>query len=460
MECPISYELSDGKGNTMANGEATAALEEDTVTILPHLGEPILFSPREITRLSAKDYRLSLSLGADELLSLYDLGYAYEDFTKALCRLRNEVLLKDMLMHEKVREKGFEAEHVLVDGAGNEISSGICEPRFFETALVILPEIGEPFRMPYSHISETKEESYAIVIGTEDGNKVRLSAMGHQFDPFKSSLSKAMAELSQRTQAWLKELVPGLDSSGIRKASRLLKDGRSARKCDLDSISPLIWKSLEKKISSAGLKDEYDTLRSMARQDHISIGIKRGLFGEVTGEYIWYLIPVYDTDAKKPGNAVIMGSALLEDKEGEDEGEIEAGSGADEAENTLEGDEGKSDGKATYVFRIMERKIYSEIKDLEELDRAADSMIRTINDSMAAINFRREPVYLPEEKLYEPKYVKYLYSIQRLPQLRTLRKAYVGRVVHTSPEQWKKGISALLSFNVSTTDDSKVWKNG
>jgi hypothetical protein len=73
---------------------------------------------------------------------------------------------------------------------------------------------------------------------------------------------------------------------------------------------------------------------------------------------------------------------------------------------------------------------------------------------MLAINFRREPIYLSDDQLGEPPYAKYQYAVQKIPELRELRRLFIGRVIHSSPEQWQQDIRSLLAFNVSSTGDT------
>jgi hypothetical protein len=87
--------------------------------------------------------------------------------------------------------------------------------------------------------------------------------------------------------------------------------------------------------------------------------------GDLTEEYIWFLIPIYSTYPSEPGNAIAMESTAGEGK-----------------------------GRATYFFRILSRAEYSCFEKLEDLDKAADSSLATINKCMIAVNFRREPIYI------------------------------------------------------------------
>jgi hypothetical protein len=79
------------------------------------------------------------------------------------------------------------------------------------------------------------------------------------------------------------------------------------------------------------------------------------------------------------------------------------------------------------------------------MDAAADRAIARINRCLQAINFRREPVYLSEEQMWDPRYAKYQFALQRIPELRELRGLFKGRVIHSSPEQWRQHIRALLA---------------
>lgn len=431
MECPLSYCLSDENNQEIARGEADARLDEEMLSILPKFGEVLFVSYRDILEVSEKDYRIRLMLSSGEILTLSNLGYKYEDFLRVLSKLRNEMLLKDMLMHETLRKSGTEAEFALYDEKGVGCQKGKCELRLYETGMIILPEKGEIFRLPYSSISKIKEENYELAIETEFEERIVISKMGAQFDPFTSALSQLMNELSIKVQSSLKELLPNANPMVLRQAARFMKEGRAAKRSDIVSISPELWEEMEKKLDIVGLKDEYEFLKSLSQEEKICIGLKRGLLGDLTGEYIWFLIPIYDIDETKPGNAL-----------------------------ALEATSSEGGGKATYFFRLVSRKEYPAFKNIEDLHREADNFIKKINHCMLAINFRREPIYLPDEKLADPRYQKYKFAIAKIPELRFLRERFIGRVIHTSHEQWKNDVMDLLKFNVRTQNDDEKWKRG
>ena len=54
--------------------------------------------------------------------------------------------------------------------------------------------------------------------------------------------------------------------------------------------------------------------------------------------------------------------------------------------------------------------------------------------------------YLPDTSLdQQPRFRRYVIGARKLPELRTLRAAYAGRAVHSSPEEWQAQVDALLA---------------
>lgn len=422
MECALSYSLAD------ESGEARGRLDKDKLTVLPKFGEALLISYREIVDFAGVDYRLALDLASGEKLTLFNLGYQFEDFTKRLAGLRNEVLLGDLLMKEALKYQCGEAEIVYTDQNGNDLQKGECEIRLYETALLVISWRQDPVRIPYSYFTKIESNDYQLTLNTEFGETLVLSKMGRQFDSFVKMLSQITNELSQKIQVSIKELLPTADSIALRKLARLMKEGWAVRRAEIEAVSPVFWEDLEQRLTVAGIKEEYDFLMTLSQPGQICIGMKRGLFGEPT-DYLWFLIPIYNVNPDQPGNAVAM-----------------------------EATSGEGSGRATYFFRITSRKDYAGFQNIEAFTPVITDFIKNINRGMLEINFRREPIYLPDRKLKEPGYLKYLFAVKKIPALRTLRELFIGRVIHSTPEQWKKDVSDLLKFNVTSKDDSLKWQ--
>ena len=73
---------------------------------------------------------------------------------------------------------------------------------------------------------------------------------------------------------------------------------------------------------------------------------------------------------------------------------------------------------ATYFFRTIGRKEYSQTKD-EDLTKELENFIKNINRSMIEVNFRREPIYLSRKPTWTaPEYIQYRFAIARMPSLK------------------------------------------
>jgi len=432
IQCSMSYTLLDENGKQTAAGDCKGTINKEYLTVYPKFGDILPFHLRDINLIETENYRITLSMSSREELILSNLGYCFEDFQRVLSDLRNEVIIKDLLMNETVRKPDVNMEFTCTDEEGKEKQRGPGKIRLYETGLVIIPQKGEVQRVPYSDIISVSEENYTIKVGTEQEEQFLFQKMGSEFDPFLKQLSDIYNELQTEAVSSLKTLYPAIDSVSLRKVAAIMREGRAAKRADIEAINPRLWRELEKKITSAGLNDSYTFLKELGRQEKIAIGFKRGLMGDLTGEYIWFLIPIYGTVEKGYGNAVAM--------------EATEASGEESTE------------KATYFFRIVSRKDYPTFKTPEQLDSEVDKLIRTINRCMLDINFRREPIYLPDERLDDADYVKYRVALRRIPSVQLLRNLYVGRVIHASLEQWKNDVKDLLKFSVTTQDDSTKWK--
>jgi hypothetical protein len=429
MECDLAYALGEA-GTDGPSGAGRGRLEPGRFTLVPSAGEPVYIEYRNIISLDATDYLITMRLSSGEGLQLSKLGYAYEDFARGLVLLRNEQILGDMLMSEALIDGGATGEFTFV--SSGETRTGRCEVRVYETALVVLPDTADLRRLALADIAQVTDGDYSLIVSLESGAQLTLARLGSRLDPLKKSLSDATTALSVKAQGLLAESAPGVDPLVLRKAARFLRDGRAARRLDIEAVSRDAWAGLEARLKAAGGWDAYTFLSGLARQGRMSIGLKRGLMGDLTGDYVWFLAPIYDADAVKPGNAIAM-----------------------EAYDTAEDAEG---GHATYFFRIASRAEYAGFTTVEQLHAVADSSLGRINRAMIEVNFRREPIYLPEARLLEPKYLRYYHSVRRLPALRLLRERFIGRVVHLDPEQWKRDVGELLAFNVATTDDAAVFR--
>ena len=439
MEFGLYYKLYDDGLNLKSEGEAKASLDDNYLTLAVMFGEPMLFAYTDIVGISDQDYKVDLFLTSKEKLNLWGLGYQYEDFLFQLYKFRNELMLKYLLMQEALIQAGFEAQYTMLDSTGQITRVGNCEIRFYETALILLPQKNEPVRIPYCYINSIIKQDYKLTITEEYSGKIELTKLGEKFDATAKTLSDALNKMILRTQQNIKGMIPEATPIAINKMSSLMKDGRAAKRKDLEKYSAEFWLRMEKRIDEASMTTEYKFLNSLSAQDQVSVGIKRGLIGDLTGMYTWLLFPLVSPGTNRLSNMV----AIEAFNDAENTGQTNSKN--EETEQSEAKKESAATG-ATYFFRIMDKREYAQITD-ENLAQQLDRFIENINRAMIEINFRREPIYLSDNQLQSIDYTQYRFAIAKIPSLRILRKLFAGRVIHTSTEQWEADVTSLLAFN-------------
>jgi len=453
VEFALNYKLFNDKSNLEREGEAKASLDDKYLTMTVLFGEPMLFAYTDIVGISDQEYKIEINLTSNERLSLWGVGYQYEDFLFQLYKFRNDLLLKYLLMEEALVQAGFEAQYTISDSTNQVTQTGNCQIRFYETSLLILPQKNDPVRIPYCYISSMSKQDYTLTIIDEYSQKIQLTKIGQNFDPAAKTLSDAVNKMVLRTQQTIKELVPEATPFAISKMTALMKDGRAAKRKDLEVYSSDFWPRLTKKIDEAGMTQEYEFLNSLSVKDQISVGIKRGLMGSLTGTYTWLLFPLLDAGTRKLRNTIAIEAFNNAENTGQPNSITEDTdeTGMQQKQNTT---------GATYFFRITGRKEYLQDEREESLAQELDGFIKSINRAMIEVNFRREPIYLSENQLQSTEYTQYRFAIARIPSLRVLRNLFVGRVIHSSIEQWKADVASLLAFNNKNIDDTEKWSKG
>ena len=420
MECAASYLFIGDDSLPISQGACELLLDAEKLTVLPASEEPLLIPYRDIIQLSRVGYKIDVKLVSKENLTISNLGLKFEDFFRNFSNLNNDVILKDLLMNETIHKSGIVADLSYRDEANSEKSLGQGELRIYETGAVIISGEGNFIRIPYNDLARIHVDNYKLILDTDYGDSYVFSKIGKELDVCFKMLNDLIKALSVKTQLSMQELLPVFDSSVIRKIAKLMKDGRSARHMDIDAISSGIWAELEKKLDQFGVKEEYDYLASLGQSERICIGMKRGLMGDITGEYIWFLVPIFNLDPAQPGNAIAMEATAIE-----------------------------GSGKATYFFKIADPEEYKTFKNQEELKSAVDKALKKINRDLIIVNFRREPIYLTDQQLESTTYVAYRRAVSKVPALQDLRHLFIGRVIHNSPEQWKEAVMQLLKSNVN-----------
>lgn len=379
ISCTLTYEKDGQRREKIA-----ARLFADAL-VLSGPGVSHTLRLNTLSGVRAQDYRVYAETdGGVIVLSM--MGHLYEDFAQRFIRAYNEVLFGELLMRETVH---FEAAGEYLSPAG-ETARAVF--RICETALVILPETHGLCRIPYCMIADIGVSPYRFAVTDRFGQVYVLAKMGLLTDAFLKAYDMRRQQLLQQTRALLNDIAPAGD-----QMAALLMEGMVVKMSEVRAVSSAFASALDAKLSASAIAQEYAYLKKVSGD--LAVGIKRGLVGELTGESIIVLAPVFDK------NMLIMESL----------GESAA---------------------ATYVFRLTE----GQQADAQQWS----GFLLAFNYSMLSVNFRREPVYLSDEALQTGQYEQYRGALRRVAGLKRLRALFVGRVMHSGFDSWKKAMDRYI----------------
>jgi hypothetical protein len=128
----------------------------------------------------------------------------------------------------------------------------------------------------------------------------------------------------------------------------------------------------------------------------------------------------------------------------------------EEGGNTVVADLASVTGHTTYLFRMLERAKFPTSSPKERL-AAAKSAMREINEGLVSVGFKEGPIFLDDATLNTPPFIKYVFASKNLPELRSLRDRFYGRIVRADLSEWAADLKQALRFNVTSSDDSAKW---
>lgn len=387
-------------GGSPATAEVTLA--DDGLRIAA--GEPLTLPYVDIDELLDDDYTLRLTMADGSAVALSKMGRAYGQVLADLRAARDAALERALLLRGVGLTDTFPA---MLDDVAVQI-------RLYQDLLVVVPERGTMFGVPYSFVDVVgfDPDAYQVVVWLDDGTTLRFAKLAKRTQEFHDELRRLLDALAQRTEATLRALAPDAPAAALAKAASLLRDGRAAQR---RAIDPALWPLLEQAVAGADeLRASYEHLAARAPDGWTAFGLKavttvaEGETPDASATDRWFFCPLTRDGA--PLNAVAQ--------------EVTS-----------------QHGHATYVFRLMDDARFASLSGDALADEVARAIAR-LNRALLLLNFRREPIMLPDEQMTGED-AKYRVAMRKLGYLREARALFVGRAIHNAT--WAEQLDALLA---------------
>lgn len=377
--------------------------DEQNLTVIPERGSALSMDLADLDWLRAADYEIRAGLYSGEELVLSHIGKVFTQCSEELRAAWTDRLVKALLLADLKLLDTFRG-CVRGDGAAGDQPAEI---RIFEGGVAVLPDQAAPFHIRLADVDAIEFDAAAwdVRVATHRG-VVAFGRLAKRTDLFRKTLEEAVAQLRRLSAEALRQVFPFLAPAAGQQLGAAWREGRVISRGDLDRIDARLWPAIEESAVGEAHRPYADHLASLCAPDLISVSFKR-------------IRPELEQDAEES----------LETQESTNE-ELPMIFAffypLARADSKLVAQEVTSTGgRATYFFRAS---------DLEAL-----------NEALALLNFRRQPIYLPEAEMFgNPRYRHYAAALRRIPKLRAIRGQFAGRAIHHSLESWKEQVDEIL----------------
>ena len=241
-----------------------------------------------------------------------------------------------------------------------------------------------------------------------------------------------------------------------------MKEGRAASLARLRAIHPKTEQALTTNMVDARLKPYFDALVAHVPAGNYYAGFKllresedqaqkeEGATGDAEGDDS----PHPGVEAGAGNGADALAEPAAEGSDGEETQPIlhwfflplAATKGAKFPGNLVAWEATSRSGRATYFFRLVPLEQAAQLQDASKSAALIETAIRQLNRAIVLLNFRREPIYLPDDSLLlQPRFRRYAIACRKLPELMRLRSSFLGRAIHTTPAAWQKKFEGFLA---------------
>jgi hypothetical protein len=428
----------------------------ETLTLTPAGGPPITFDFGDIEVFAPADYELTLTLYTGKKIVLNQLGKTFQGLSQDLLEAYRKRLIECLLLEDLEEVARFEGVARLESPA--RTFSSPAEFRLYQSNLAVLPTATTAFQWRLADIDaiDFDEANYAVALSSA-GARLTATKLAKRTREFQERLQAARTELAEKAAEILHDIFPFLTPDEFQQVAHLLKEGHAVPLAQLKVIHPKCEKALVEDVIDPKLKPYFDTLLGHIPAGWLYSGFKL-LREEEAEEATTETAPESGEGAETEAPLQVESANTSAVADAGSEGAkakqpilhwfffpLAAKPGAKLPANLVAWEATSKFGRATYFFRLVPPEQAPLLADPANTPAVVDAAIRELNRALVLLNFRREPIYLPDESLeIQPRFRRYAIACRKLPALRRLRASFLGRAIHTSLENWRGQLEGFV----------------
>ena len=443
------FEVQNPAGSTDQRGACQITFDDETFTLTPSSGPPLAIDLGDIDIFTPGEFDLALKLYAGQRLLLRQFGRTFQNLAHDLLEAYRKRVVECLLLEDLEEVSRFEGHAQLESKAAPARSfSSPAEIRLCRSNLALLPTqaTGVQWRLAEIDSVTFDEQIYAVTLRSGP-DTITLTRLAKRTREFHERLETGMTAIREKAAQVIHRLLPFLTPAEFQKAATLLREGQPASFGELNGVNAKIERALCAKIVDAQLKPYCDALGGLGPAGSAYTGFK--FIREEEGES-----PAAEesSGATSETSEVVPDAAAPapENKVADENQEpvlhwyfFPLSPRAGGPPKLVAWEAASRGGRATYFFRVASPEQSGLAADRTE---SLDAAIAQLNRALVLLNFRREPIYLSDEKLEtDSRYRRYAIACRKLSDLRRLRSNFVGRAIHTSLDAWRKQVDTLLA---------------
>lgn len=454
------FQYLNSDGTVMQSGPCMVSFEAESLTLIPQGGIPLALDLGDIDVFAPAEYELTLTLYTGKKILLNQFGKTFQNLSHDLLEAYRARLVQCLLLEDLEELARFDGVAQLE--SPHRAFTSPAEFRLYKSNLAVLPTAATGFQWRLAEIESLNfdETGYTVTLEAE-GERLIVTKLAKRSREFTERLQEAINQLTEKAAGTVHNLFPFLTPDQFQQVAQLMKEGHAAPLAKLRAIHPKTEQALVENVVDAKLRPYIDSLMSHVPGGNLFAGFKlvrKEEEAEPEAE------AAAESDLSSPGAAVpTEDSTEQSPQETAEETAAEkteeeqpilhwfffplaAKPGAAQPANLVAWEATSKTGRATYFFRLLPPEQAGALADPAKASAAVELAVRQLNRALVLLNFRREPIYLSDDKLeMQPRYRRYAIACRKIPELRRLRASFLGRAIHTSPEAWQKQFAAILS---------------
>lgn len=442
------FQYLSADGSVANEGACHLQFDQQTFTITPDSGAPLACDLGDFDAVTAADWEIRLPLFTGNTIVLRQFGKSYETLSHDLLEAYRQRILQCLLLADMEEVARYDGNFELVV-SGTPPRSGSAELRLFKTNLAVLPIASQGFQWRVADVDSVKFDPATYEVVLQSGPELlKVSKLARRTEEFTDKIKEAISALATRSVQALHTTFPFLTPDQIQSTAGILREGHAAPVAKLAAIHPKFPAALAAGAVDKDLKPYYDDLLAQTAKDSLYAGFKLIRPGDAQD----------DAQDKDKGNTQ-SGEAddFDEDHGAAPDADADAPqtlywfyfpmvAKAGELANVVAWEASSSGGRATYFFRLVDPSQAGELRDPTRAAVAVDAALRRLDRVLGMLNFRRRPIYLSDDELErDPKFHRYAIAARRIPELREVRAAFLGRAIHSSHEAWQGQVATILA---------------